>query len=253
MLYKSLDFFSNVDQENINDIDSVQYSIGSAINKNLWGGRSRFSITILQEKFSFDNESDQTANLLIPGITYNYAKADNALFTRKGYSFSADIHGGLESNISDTTFLHNSISGRSVFPLNNKSRLLNRLDLGVIVTSDFDDLPPSERFFTGGGQSVRGYDYKDIGAVNSVGNNIGGQYLAAMSVEVDYLFWKNYGAAVFLDAGDAAIDSQLALKKSAGIGFRYRSPIGMIRVDFAHPFDDPDETFRFHISIGPDL
>jgi translocation and assembly module TamA len=250
---ESLDFFSNIDQENINNIDSIQYSIGSAINKNLWGSRTRFSITLLQEQFSFDNELDQTANLLMPGITFNYAKADNALFTRKGYSLSADMHGGIESNISDTTFLHNSISGRSVIPLNNKSRLLNRLDLGLIVTSDFDDLPPSERFFTGGGQSVRGYDYKDIGEVNSFGNNIGGQYLAAMSVEVDYLFWNNYGAAVFFDAGDAAKDSQLELKKAAGIGFRYRSPIGMIRVDFAHPFDDPDETFRFHISIGPDL
>jgi translocation and assembly module TamA len=250
---ESLDFFSNIDQESINDIESIQYSIGSAVNKNIWGGRSRFSVTLLQEKFNFDNELDQTANLLMPGMTFTYAKADNALFTRKGYSLSADIHGGLESNISDTTFLHNSISGRSVIPLNNKSRLLNRLDLGVIITSDFDDLPPSERFFTGGGQSVRGYDYKNIGGVNSAGNNIGGQYLAAMSVEVDYLFWNNYGAAVFFDAGDASIDSQLALKKSVGIGFRYRSPIGMIRVDFARPFDDPNETFRFHISIGPDL
>ncbi len=48
-----------------------------------------------------------------------------------------------------------------------------------------------------------------------------------MSVEIDYLLWKNYGAAVFFDAGDATIDSQLDLKKSFGVGFRYRSAIGL--------------------------
>jgi translocation and assembly module TamA len=250
---ESLDFFGNIDQENINDLDTVQYSIGSAVNKNLWGGRTRFSITLLQEQFSFDNESEQTANLLVPGVTFSYTKADNALFTRRGYSLSANFHGGLGSNISDTTFLHSNVSGRSVIPLTNKSRLLNRLDIGLIATNDFDDLPPSERFFTGGGQSVRGYGYKDIGEVNSFGNTIGGQYLAAMSAEADYLLWKNYGAAIFFDVGDAAKNSQLDLKRSLGVGFRYRSPIGMVRVDFARPLDDPNETFRFHISIGPDL
>jgi translocation and assembly module TamA len=250
---ESLDFFSNIDKENINDTESVQYSLGSAVNKNLWDGRARFSITLLQEQFSFDNESDQTANLLMPGITFTYKKADNALLTRKGYSFSANIHGGLESSVTDTSFLYSNVSGRSVIPLNNKTRLLKRLDLGLIVTDDFDDLPPSERFFAGGGQSVRGYDYKDIGEVNSFGNNIGGKYLVAMSTEIDYLLWKNYGAAVFFDAGDATIDSQLDLKKSFGVGFRYRSAIGMIRVDFAHPLDDPNENLRLHISIGPDL
>lgn len=250
---ESLDFFTNLDQEDINDTESLQYSIGSALNKNLWDGRARFSLTLLEEKFSFGNEADQTASLLIPGVIYSYIKADDALFARKGFSLSTDIHGGIESSITDTTFFYSKLSGRSVIPLNNKSRLLNRFDLGYIATDDFDDLPPSERFFAGGGQSVRGYDYKDIGERDSFGNNIGGQYLAAISVEVDYLPWKNYGGALFFDAGDASRDARLDLKKAVGIGFRYRSVIGMIRLDFAHPFDDPDEDFRFHLSIGPDL
>ncbi len=250
---ESIDLFANADQENINDTEAIQYSIGTSLNKNLWKGRARFSLTLIQEEFSFDDEPEQTANLLIPGLKYTRKKADNTLFTRKGYSLSADIHGGIESSVTETTFLNASISGRSVIPLNNHSRLLNRLELGVISTDDFDELPPSERFFTGGSQSVRGYGYKDIGPTNSAGNNIGGQYLIAGSIEADYLLWGNYGMAIFYDVGDAAEDTQVSLKKSAGIGFRYRSAVGMIRVDFAHPFDDPDEDFRFHISIGPDL
>ncbi len=250
---ESIDLFANADQQNVNDTEAIQYSVGTSLNKNLWKGRARFSLTLIQEEFSFDNEPEQTANLLIPGIKYTRKKADNTLFTRKGYSLSADVHGGVESSLSETTFINANLSGRSVIPLNSRSRLLSRLELGVISTDEFDSLPPSERFFTGGSQSVRGYDYKDIGPVNSFGNNIGGQYLIAGSIEADYLLWGNYGMAIFYDAGDAAEDQQVSLKKSAGIGFRYRSAVGMIRVDFAHPFDDPDENFRFHISIGPDL
>lgn len=250
---ESLDFFSHIDQESVNDTESVQYSLGLAINKNLGSGRARFSMTLLQEQFSFDNESDQTANLLVAGTTLAFTKADNALFARKGYRLAAKIHGGFKSSITDTSFLHSSISGRSIIPLSNKTRLLKRLDLGLIVTQDFDNLPPSERFFTGGGQSVRGYEYKDIGDVNNFENNIGGKYLATMSIEVDYLLWKDYGAAVFFDAGDATKNAQLDLKKSVGLGFRYRTAIGMIRVDLAHPLDDINENLRLHISIGPDL
>jgi len=251
---ESLDFFTRLAQEDINDAESLQYSIGSALNKNLWDGRARFSLTLLKDKFSFGDEPSQTADLLIPGITYSYLKAKNALFAQKGgYSLLADIHGGIESSITDTTFFYSKLVGRTVIPLNNRARLLNRFDLGYIATKDFGDLPPSERFFTGGGQTVRGYGYKDIGDRDNAGNNIGGQYLAAMSVEVDYLPWKNYGAAIFFDAGDVSTEARLDLKKAAGIGFRYRSIIGLVRLDFAHPFDDPDEDFRFHVSIGPDL
>jgi translocation and assembly module TamA len=81
---------------------------------------------------------------------------------------------------------------------------------------------------------------------------VGGEYLVLASAELEHLFYKDYGAALFVDAGDAFRDSP-DLKTGAGIGFRWRSPIGMIRLDLAHPFDDPDDSFRIHLSIGPDL
>ena len=70
---------------------------------------------------------------------------------------------------------------------------------------------------------------------------------------MDYLFYKNYGVALFYDAGDAATADQFSINKAIGMGLRYRSAIGMIRIDVAHPFDDPNENVRLHISIGPDL
>jgi len=82
---------------------------------------------------------------------------------------------------------------------------------------------------------------------------VGGQYLAVASVEMDYLFVGNFGAAVFVDAGNAADTFLPQPKVGAGIGFRWRSPVGMLRIDLAHPFDDPNNNYRLHISIGPDL
>lgn len=248
-----VDVFASGNRENVNDVEATQYSVGVGLHQNRWGGRRTLSLKLAREDFSFDDSNEQSSTLLIPGIRYFRKKADATLFSRRGYSVSVDLHGGLESALSETSFLHGYVNFRSVLPLGNRGRLLNRFELGAISVDDFNELPPSERFFTGGAQSVRGYGYKDIGARDAQGNNIGGQYLATMSAEMDYLVSGNYGFAVFVDAGDAADSRTLDLKTAAGLGFRYRSPIGMIRVDLAHPFDNPDDDVRLHFSLGPDL
>jgi translocation and assembly module TamA len=250
---ESWDFSATGNRESINDSESIQYRIGSSLNQNRWGGRRALSLNLIQEDFSFDDEPDQTTVLFIPSLEYTRQKADNRLFTRKGYGLSLNIRGAADSLLSDVSYIHSSLSAKLITPLGSRGRLLNRLEVGAIETDDFNELPPSQRFFTGGSQSVRGYGYKDIGEKNSLGNNIGGRYLLTGSIEIDYLLYGNYGAAVFYDMGDASNTRDFSLKKSAGIGFRYKSPIGMIRVDLAHPFDDPDEDIRLHIRIGPDL
>jgi translocation and assembly module TamA len=247
------DFSINGQKENINDNESIQYSVGSSLNQNRWGGRRRLSLTLLQEEFSFDDEPNEITVLLVPGINYSRTVTDNSLFTRKGYSLNLDVKAGIKSALSDTTFLRGHANARSVIALGERSRLINRLEFGAISTDNFSLMPPSLRFFTGGSQSVRGYGYKDIGPRNNSDNNIGGEYLIAGSVELDYLLSGNYGVAIFYDVGDASDNEDFSLKESAGIGFRYKSPIGMIRIDLAHPFDDSQDDVKLHIRIGPDL
>ena len=128
-----------------------------------------------------------------------------------------------------------------------------RCEFGATTTDVFDALPPSLRFFAGGAQSVRGYGYKDLSPTDLDGNRTGGKYLAAVSAEVDYMVYNNIGVALFVDAGDATRQPLQSLKVGAGLGFRYRSPVGMLRIDLAHPFDDPDNDFRVHLSFGIDL
>jgi translocation and assembly module TamA len=248
----NLAFTASTSRVQEGDIDTDQFKLGAGINENWLGFRRRLSLTLEQENFDI-GDGTQTSTLVIPGILLSRTYADDPLFPRSGYSVNLDIHGGVESPLTETTFLHTSISARSVLPLTERSRLLLRGELGAIQATTFSDLPPSQRFFAGGDQSVRGYGFQELSPKNSDGDAIGGQYLTVASIEADYLIYKNFGMATFFDVGNAGDDMLTSLKKGLGMGLRYRSPVGMIRFDVARPLDDDADSFRLHISIGTDL
>ncbi|MFT7288557.1 MAG: translocation and assembly module TamA [Halieaceae bacterium] len=248
-----LDFTGDIDQRKLNDVDSKRYSLSSSLNQNRWGGRRRLSLRYQHETWSFGDNPEEQSTLLIPAIAYHRVKADDVLFTRRGYAFSARLSGAAEGLLSDTSFAQALFTARSVWSPSENSRLLIRGEYGATATDNFDLLPPSERFFTGGAQTVRGYSFEELSPLDDNGNRVGGLYLGVASFEMDYLFYGNFGVAAFVDAGNASDTPGIDPKIGAGIGLRYRTPIGMVRVDFAHPFDDPTSSFAFHISLGPDL
>jgi len=126
------------------------------------------------------------------------------------------------------------------------------------------DLPASERFFTGGDTSVRGFardSLGDAGTLDPNGFPTGGNALAVFNAELRAPIWRELGGVVFLDAGNVfrrATDLDLgALRASAGFGFRYKSPVGPVRVDFGFRLgsrrglpnvDEPG--YAIHFSIG---
>lgn len=247
-----LDFSATAERADVGDATATQYGIGSGLNQDWLGGRRRLSLNFRHEQFSFGNNPSQISDLLIPGIIYTRQVADDPLFTRKGYSVLLDVHGAAQPLLSDTSFLQARLSGRAVVSWAKRGRLLLRADYGATATNGFSKLPPSQRFFAGGSRSVRGYAYQTLSPQNADGDDIGGRYLLAGSVEADYLLIGNFGAAVFFDAGNATLDPSPSLKEGAGIGLRYRSPVGMVRLDFAHPLDNRTPV-QIHFSIGPDI
>ncbi len=230
--------------------DSKRLRLGVSQNIS-WGKyKRRLYADVQHESFSLGNDID-TVNFIIPGINLGRVHADDVLFPRRGYSWNADLRGAA-GVLSDTRFVRIETTLRGVYPLGGKARLIGRTALGAINVDDFSLLPTSERFFAGGDQSVRGYGYQELAPVDSSGEIVGGQYLATVSLEMDYLFFGNYGAAVFVDAGNADNVFPPEPKAAAGAGFRWRTPVGMFRLDVAHPFDSL-EKYRIHISIGPEL
>jgi translocation and assembly module TamA len=127
-----------------------------------------------------------------------------------------------------------------------------RTEVGGVVTPDFNSLPKGLRFFAGGDQSVRGYAYQSLGPTDSTGQVIGGKYLFTASTEVMHpVYGRDWWGAVFVDTGNAFDTlSDIKLNTGAGIGVRWRSPVGMVRVDVAYPFDGSSRTPRLHLGIG---
>ena len=95
---------------------------------------------------------------------------------------------------------------------------------------------------------------QQLGDTNDQGKVIGGEYLTVASAEYEHYFLERWGAAVFVDAGDAYTDS-FTMNVGAGIGLRWRSPVGILRVDVGVPLrsEVDDDGIRLHVVIGPDL
>ena len=176
------------------------------------------------------------------------SEADDAIYPRNGWRVFVDVHGAAEQALSSTSFTQARIATNGILPLWEKARLLGRFEYGASFVDSFERLPLTERFYAGGDQSVRGYAYQSLGERDADGNVIGGRYLATMSAEAEYLFLGNTGAAVFIDAGGAANKSFPELSRGLGLGLRYRSPIGSLRLDLAHPLDGT-RSVRLHIGI----
>jgi translocation and assembly module TamA len=253
LVFDRLVFNSAATWENVAD-DGKSRRITLGINRNEHWRKFQRQLYIRFEREDFTiGQDDEIVNYFIPGVTLSRLKADNVLFPRRGYSWSADMRGAAALLVSDTTFIRAEATGRAAYPLAERARALFRLQAGGMAVEDFAQLPTTERFYAGGDRSVRGYKYQTLGPADESGENTGGRYLVTGSAEVDYLIWKNWGAAIFIDAGNADDDFPPNLEIAAGAGLRWRTPVGMLRLDFAHPFSNSDDNLRIHISIGPDL
>jgi translocation and assembly module TamA len=250
----TLSFRGSIGTRDIGDLETEQVSLGMSSNDRWRRFERRLYFVTDRERWT-QNEQELTETALYPGLQLTSRRDVDAesLFTRKGYSWSTDVRGGSDSLGSSTDFLRLRVTGNLVVPLAERVRFLFRSEFGAIDVDDFALLPPSQRFFAGGDRSVRGYRYEKLGPTDATGAVVGGRYLVTASAEVDYLFFRNYGAALFYDAGNAANEPWPDFKRSVGIGMRWRSPVGMLRIDIAHPLDDPDTDYRLHLSIGSDL
>jgi translocation and assembly module TamA len=196
---------------------------------------------------------DTSSQLVILGN--NWEKAVGRALSRadNGYRVNFDVRGASDSLGSDTSFLQFRSRLRWIHSFTDRARVLGRANIGATAKESLDELPASVRFFSGGDRSVRGYEFQSIGPVNDDGEVIGGSHQVDLSLEFDYLVAERWAVAGFVDSGSAFDEGNIDLHTGVGLGVRWYSPLGPVRLDFAHPLDDPDKSLRVHISLGPDL
>jgi translocation and assembly module TamA len=200
-------------------------------------------------------EEHGSTTLLYPELSLERKRADDPLFVRDGYSLTLTARGGPQL-ISATDFAQVRADGKYIKGIGKNQRVIFRASLGATQVGDFDKLPPELRFFAGGDRSIRGYSYQTIGPQNADGLIVGGEDLIVGSAEYEYYFSRNWGVAVFTDAGDAFTGfSTYKTHIGSGLGLRWRSPVGMVRVDLGTPIHDPEgrSGVELHLTIGPDL
>ncbi len=245
------DFQAGLLQEVTDTTDSRSYKVSASRTQLLDKKWTRtFSLEFLRENF-ITGDTEETTDLLMPGVRWNKIRADNALFPRDGWRFKGRIRTAVEGLLSDTYLAQANVGLKVIKPL-GKGRILMRTDLGGTEVGDFELLPSSLRFYAGGDGSIRGFDYKSLGPEDAEGNVIGGHFLSVASIEYEHPVRDKFGIAAFVDSGSAFDDSNdFQLHTGAGIGVRWHSPLGPIRLDVARDMDNGG--YRLHLSMGPDL
>lgn len=224
-------------------------SVYSFINRSQW--RQNFFTSFQHDEYFIDDQ-DEVSDILLAGVSLAKTRADDALFPRRGWRLFGQIRGASSEILSTESFLQLNLSGKLIIPL-GAGRLLSRFEVGTTLADEASNLPPSILYFTGGDQSVRGYKYQSLGPESEDGEIQGGKHQLVAGVEYDFNVLPNWKLAVFADAGNAFSNfNDFEFKKSAGVGIRWLSPIGPIRVDLASALDD-DNKIRLHIAMGPDL
>jgi translocation and assembly module TamA len=132
--------------------------------------------------------------------------------------------------------------------------LAGRMRIGTIVGASSSQIAPSRRFYSGGGGSVRGYSYQAIGPRDPNGDPVGGRSLAEFALEARVRF-GNFAVVPFVDAGtisDASLPNFSDMRYGAGIGLRYHSSFGPIRVDLGTPLNrrSGDTPVTVFVSLG---
>lgn len=199
--------------------------------------------------------SRPTQQALLFGYGINKTDVNNAINPTSGYRQYYGIEAGSESVLSDTdlAIVRAGVSGIYSFGEDNKHQVLGSFNTGYIWADDFYEVPYKLRFFAGGDQSIRGYDYESLSPLEN-GYLTGGQVLAVGSAEYNYEFRPGFRGALFTDVGNAYDkDFKTDTKVGVGVGIRWASPVGVVRVDVAAGVTEDSIPVRLHFFIGSPL
>lgn len=154
------------------------------------------------------------------------------------------------------TFLKNELEASAYFPLmDNKVIFALRSRLGSITGTETTTLPATRRFYAGGGGSIRGFSFQQVGPLSADGTPLGGRSVSEFSAELRWRSLQNISFVPFIEGGNV-YDQQFPtfsnLRWGAGIGMRYHTDIGPIRLDVAFPLnrEERDSSFQIYISLG---
>ena len=237
-----------------NPLGDWQHTMGLRYRLDRLTKQGDIDVNDLPDAFRVSGIDSEQESLLF-GYELSKTNSNSRLNPTKGFKQTYKVELGTESLLSDANMAILTAGWRFIYSLgeNEDHQFVGRGDASYIFTDDFNKVPYNLRFFTGGDQSLRGFDYKSLSPEEN-GYKIGGQALGVGSFEYNYQFKDGWRAAIFSDFGNA-YDKQFSnpTEYSIGVGIRWKSPIGPIRLDVASGISNDNNPIRLHFFIGPQL
>ena len=237
--------------------DTVSYttkSVSAEVERTKGFGRDRLGSIYLQLQQEDSTAGGDTTNtfLLVPGLRFSESRYDSLIRATRGFHYKLEARGTTQHFGSDVGFAQFLGYGDILVALPQRFSVKVRGQAGATtMNGDFLDVPITFRFFTGGDNSVRGYAYQSLGPKDARGDVVGGKHLLVGSIELERAIGENWGVAAFYDTGNAFDDlDTLEFAQGAGLGIRYYTPVGPIRLDVARQVGVSDPEYRFHFTVG---
>ncbi|MCD6060322.1 MAG: surface antigen, partial [Moraxellaceae bacterium] len=251
----TLQYLYGVKREEVEEVVTWNTVLGVQRQIKSPGGWQRiFSLRGVRDTTEFPVTAVEIKkDLVLPGISLDRLRSRGGVDPNWGDRQYYQLEAASEELLSDASLVSLRAGLRLLRTYGGRHQFLLRGDAGTIATDNFEDVPQSMRFFAGGDQSVRGYAYKSISPRDVNGLPVGARNLLTGSVEYDYEFVPRWRVAVFTDAGNAFDSAGDPAKVGSGIGIRWVSPVGPIRLDVAWPVSETEKNLRIHFSMGPNL
>lgn len=240
------------------DLNDTKANSSTVVVSRFWdlssGWQRAINLRWSTDHFTQANNS-HTTQLIYPGVMISRTRSRGGLMSDWGDTqrYSLDYSSTLWG--SGVDFLVLQAQNVWLRSIGEHHRFIVRGHLGWIETNQFTKLPPDLRFFAGGDRSIRGYKYKSISPKNAAGQQTGASKLISGSLEYQYNVSGKWWGAVFVDGGEAVNKlSQSDFKTGAGMGVRWMSPVGPVKLDIAVPVGDKTtKGVQFYVGLGPEL
>lgn len=250
----TIQFIAGVLRDDIDDTQTTQTVLGvQRVIAPTRGWQRTYGLRLRDERFRRESGETGAQQFLVPSLSVSRLRSRGGLDPTQGFHQQYQVEVASREAFSDADYVLLRGNWRWLTTMAERHMLLTRIELGHILSPDFDELAPSTRFYAGGDSSVRGYDYRSLSPLDAQNNGIGGQSLVVGSVEYAWRWLPTWRPAVFIDAGNAFTGGWQPLKLGAGVGLRWISPVGAVRFDVASALSEPGKPLRLHITLGSAL
>lgn len=245
-----LTWTANVEAADIQGLRTLRQALGAARLRTAGKIETRFGVDWQREVRRPAGGLHETNRALVADMRWTRRAVDDPLLPRRGDLIDLRLGAARRELLSDQSFLRSHLRYQRWWPVGKRDVVALRVEAGYTAAASRFGIPQQYLFRAGGAQSVRGYAWQSLG-VREGDAVVGGRAMASGSLEYTHWFTRDWGAALFVDAGDAA-DTWRDLKPAAGsgLGVRWRSPAGPLGLDVAYGHDAQKWRVDFSIAVA---